>query len=99
MPCVSASRMSSGKGSTSRRDALQGEQPDLGPVAVGDRQLVSRRDPHQGVASDPHVVTLVFDGHLLAPLQEGVTAESDDDPHPAPQGSGSCAWHPRPGTR
>ena len=60
-------------------DALESEQPDLRPVAVGHCELVLHHDRREGVAGGSHVMGLPVDAHLLATPQQGMTAERDDD--------------------
>ncbi len=65
-----------------RRGRLEGEQAHLRPVAVGDHQRMAGRDQfgeHRCRAAD--VGALVVCRHRLTPLQEGIAAERDDDPH------------------
>ena len=81
MPSLSAPSTSSGYGAPSRVGlALEGEQPDLGPVAVGDddararaRQLGERLDRARDVAP------LRVGVERLAALEQRVAAERDDD--------------------
>ena len=61
--------------------ALQREQADLRAVAVRDDELVVAGDPRESARGDPDVRALVAGGHRLAPLEQGVAAESDDDAH------------------
>ena len=61
--------------------ALQGQQPDLGAVAVGDDQIVIAGQRGQGVGRGGDVVLLDLGVGGLAPLEQGVAAQGDDDPH------------------
>jgi hypothetical protein len=69
--------LGSGEGTTRRHDvpsartygALEGEQADLRPVAVGDDQLVARGERGDGRG---HVVQLDGGVGWLAPSQQGV---------------------------
>ena len=62
--------------------ALEGQQPDLRPVAVGDDQLVLDGEGCQLRAGDPHVLALVLAAHGLAAAKQRIAAEGDDDSHP-----------------
>ena len=82
MPSVSASRTSSGIG----RDVgvglvLEGEQADLRSVAVGEHDLVVPCDLGDGLGGHLDVGPLDGGVHGLAPTQQGVAAEGDDDEH------------------
>ena len=59
----------------------QRQQADLRPVAVGDHQLVLVVHARQLARRDADVAALVLDVERLAPLQQGVAAECDDDGH------------------
>ena len=76
--------------------ALQGEQADLRTVAVGDDELVLARDPGEGLGRDPDVGPLMPGGHRLAPLQQGVAAEGDDDTHRSDLAAAATSRSSRP---
>ena len=63
------------------RRRLEGEQPDLGSVAVGEHELVRLGDGRQGRRRAADVHPLVLRRHRLAPLQQGVAAERHHDAH------------------
>ena len=63
------------------RRALQGEQPDLRAVAVGQHELVIPGHCRQRRRRGAHVGSLRLRRHRLAALQQGVTAQRDHDPH------------------
>ena len=72
------------------RRRLQRQQPDLGPVAVRDDDLVAGDDGGDALGGDPDVRPLVLGGHRLTALQQRVAAQGDHDPHgcqpqPAPR--------------
>ncbi len=63
------------------RGTLEREQPDLRTVAMGNDELVLAGDPRERGRRNPDIGPLMPGGHRLAPLQEGVAAERDDDTH------------------
>jgi hypothetical protein len=60
---------------------LQRKQPDLGAVAVGDDELVIAGQRSEGEGGGVDVRALVLGRRRLAPTQQGIAAEGDDDPH------------------
>ena len=66
------------------RGVLQGQQPDLRAVAVGDDDLVARRHCRDTLGGHPDVGPLILRGHRLPTLQQCVAAQGDDDPHGRP---------------
>ena len=63
------------------RRRLQGEETDLRAVAMGQHQLVVLRHRGQRLCGCPDVRPLRLGGHRLAPLQQGVATEGDEDAH------------------
>ena len=61
--------------------ALERQEADLGPVAVGDDELVLDGDGSQRLTGDAHVLALVVARHGFAAAQQRVAAKGDDDPH------------------
>jgi hypothetical protein len=69
--------------------ALQREEPDLRPVAVGDDELVVERKGRERLARDARVRALVLRRQRLAAPEQRVAAERDDDAHLS-----SRSWRP-----
>ena len=94
MPWVCAPRTSNGYGVVEVRvgGALQREQPDLRAVAVRDDELVLGGERGQRRAPPRRRWRSWTCGvRPLAPLQQGVAAEGDDDAHLS-----RPAWRPGP---
>jgi hypothetical protein len=66
------------------RAPLQCEQADLRVFAVRDNELVLECDGSERLARKACVRTLVLGSQRLAPPQEGVASESDDDARQLP---------------
>ena len=60
---------------------LQGEEPDLGAVAVGEHDLVVPGYRGNGLSRDLDVGSLYGGVHELTPPEQGVATEGDDDAH------------------
>ena len=63
------------------RRSLERKQADLRSVAVGDHELMLERDGRKCLARGARVLTLVLGGESLAPTQQRVASECDDDAH------------------
>jgi hypothetical protein len=63
---------------------LEGEQPDLRTVAVGQHHLVVLGHWSDRPGRGPDVVALHVDGHRFTALEQGVATESDEDAHRLP---------------
>ena len=58
---------------------LQRQQADLRAVAVRDHQFVLAGEGRERAGRDAHVLALHLDRHRLAPLEQGVAPQADDD--------------------
>ena len=63
------------------RRGLQRQQPHLRPVTVRDHELVPRCDSSDCRGGHANVVPLIFSRHGLAPAQNRVATQCDDDTH------------------
>jgi len=69
---------------------LEGEDAHLRSVAVGDDDLVVLGERRERLHGAVDVVALGLGVGLLSPLEQGISAEGDDDSHvPTPPG-----WRP-----
>ena len=66
------------------RGALQGQQTDLGSVAVADHEFVVARQWRERYTGREDVGPLVGGGHGFAPPQQRVASQCDDNPHDQP---------------
>ncbi len=72
--------------------ALQGQQTDLRPIAMGNHQLMPLTDQfRQRGSSRAHIGPLSFGSHGLPALEQSIATQGDDDQHASLRG-----WQPEP---
>ena len=70
-----------GMGEVGVAGALERQQPDLRPVAVGDDQIVVSGQRGQGLDCGQDVLLLDLGDRRLPPLEQGIAAQGDHDAH------------------
>ena len=69
--------------------ALESKEPDLGPIAMGDDELVVSHDGGERLDRGGDVMGLDLGVGRFAPLEQRIASEGHDDPHLSPPG-----WRP-----
>ena len=73
--------------------ALQGEQADLGAIAMGEHELMVGGELGHGAGGHGDIVTLSVGVGRLSVVQQGVATQGHDDPHPAIGSRSGAAPH------